>query len=85
MMADRIGLDTTRDFEPIHARHHDVQQHDIALAMFANIERFLTTRGEYDFKIFRAQANLKKFKIGMIVVDNEDTRTHDMPQLSLIK
>ena len=35
-----IGLDAAADFEPVHARHHDVKQHDVGFALVDLGKRF---------------------------------------------
>ena len=54
-----IGLDAAADFEAVHARHHDVEQHDIRRVLLDLGERFLAVERGHDFEVLSRRASLR--------------------------
>ncbi len=71
-----LALQPAADLEAVHARHHDVEQDDVAQPLLADRDRVRAVgRGE-DVEIFRGEARLEQLDVGKDVVDDEDARGH---------
>jgi hypothetical protein len=64
------------DLEPIHARHHRVEQDDVAIAPFADFQRFKPAGRRDHVEIFRAQPGFEQPDIGRDVVDHQHAGRH---------
>ena len=58
----RILLDAPAYLEPVHARHHDVKQHDVDPLARAYLERFRSAVGRQDLEILRSEACLEQLR-----------------------
>ena len=72
-----IGFNAAADFEPVHARHHHVEQHDIGIALVDLGKGFEARIRRDDLEVFCRQLRFEKFDIRQDVVDDKDTRRHD--------
>ncbi len=72
----RIGFQPPADLEAVHVRHHDVEQHDVALGAFADLQRLRTATGGRHVEIFRRQAGFQQLHIGWNIIDDQNTRGH---------
>jgi hypothetical protein len=53
-------LDASADFDAIHARHHDIQQHYIGLYSLDRFKRIDSIHSSVDFKILRRELRFEK-------------------------
>ncbi len=72
----RVLLQPPADLEPVHARHHDVEQHEIAEPARADGERLFAVRGRHDLEIFGVEHRLEQLDVRRLVVDHEDAGGH---------
>ena len=79
MRSRRVGLEAAADLEPVHSRHHDVEQNDVAVAVGADLERVRAVAAGQDVEIIGRQASFKQFEIGSDVVDDQNARGHAAP------
>ena len=60
----------TADLEAVHARHHDVEQHDVGALGLHLVERFLAALGGDDLVILGSQFRLEQANIDENVIDH---------------
>ncbi len=76
MGRDRVALDPAADLEPVHARHHHVQQDDVAQALLADGDGIGAVEGCERVEIFEGELRLEEFYIREQVIDDEDAGRH---------
>jgi hypothetical protein len=64
------------NLKAVHARHHDVEQHDVARALLADRQRIRAVHGCEHVEIFGRQLGLEQFDVRMDVVDDENAGRH---------
>ena len=77
------GMEALADFKAIHARHHDVEQDDVAQALGADRQRLGAIGGRKHFEILGAQARFEELDVGEDVINDQNARGHS-PGLSLV-
>ncbi|MEI9932369.1 MAG: hypothetical protein WDM89_17970 [Rhizomicrobium sp.] len=82
MRSLRIGLDTAADLEPIHARHHHVEENDIGNAIFDLGKRFAAVVRADNLEVFRAQLGFEQLDVRKNVIDDQNTRGHDLSNVT---
>ena len=80
----RIGLQAPAGLEAVHARHHDVEKDDVALAAGADLDRLRPVHCGDHLEVLGRQARLEELYIGDVVVDDENSRGHlaEAPRVS---
>jgi len=76
MMGLGRRLDAAAGLEPVHARHHHVEKHDIDPFARQNIERFLAAVGRQHFEILRLKPRFEQLHVGQDVIDDENSGGH---------
>ena len=76
-MRGRVALQAAADLETVHAGHHHVEKHDIAVALPADDERLGATGGGDDIEIFGSEAGFEKLQVGGEIVDDENAGRHE--------
>ena len=72
-----IGLEAAADLETVHARHHDVEQNDVAAAVAAELQRLRAVgRGDRRRNIPPESRASSSLRLGSEIVDDEDARGH---------
>ena len=72
----RIGLQPPADLEAVHARHHHVEQDDVALAARADLERLRPVDRGHHLEILGRQPRFEQLDVGDDVVDDENAGGH---------
>ena len=72
----RHVLQTPAHFQPVHAGHHDIEEHQVDTVPDGDFQRILSVQGCLDVEVLRLQPNLQKPDIGEDVIDYKDTRCH---------
>ncbi len=72
-----VALETAANLEPVHIRHHHIEQHDVAFAALANLDGFRAAARGDDIKVFRRKPGFQQLHIGRNVVNNENARGHN--------
>ena len=75
-MRNRIALQLPADFEAVHARHHHVKQHHVALRALADRQRIAAIHGGDDVEIFGGKPRIEQFNVDCDVIDYENTYGH---------
>ncbi len=75
-MGARVGLEPPAHLEPVHHRHHHVEQHDVDMLGGADVQRFRARTGGHDIIVFGGEPGLEQTDIGRDVVDDENARCH---------
>ena len=65
---------------PVHARHHDIEQHHIAFATLADIERLGPGHGGDHGEVFRSQPRFQQTDVRKNIVNDQHARGHSIPQ-----
>src|SRR5262249_53300247 len=78
----RILLDLAADREPVHLRHHDVEEDEIEDAVFEDLERFRSPGGAGDVEPLLLEDRLLEVQDVLVVVDHEDPLRHRVPPRS---
>ena len=76
MRGRRCGFKAAADLVAVHTGHHHVEQHDIAFAALADVERLGPAHRRDNREILRRQPRFEQPDIGENVVDNENPRGH---------
>jgi hypothetical protein len=76
MLRDRVLLEASAHLEPVHVRHHHVEQHEVAIRPFAHRERGDPARRCGDVEILGGQPRLKQLDVGGDVIHDKDTSSH---------
>src|SRR5918994_2515430 len=76
MMGRRIGLELAADLEAVQSRHHDVEQHHVALPALTDCQRVAAVPGGENVEIFRRKPSIEQLDVGSDVVDDEDACGH---------
>ncbi len=71
-----IALEPAADLEPVHARHHHVQQYEVAFAAFADFQRLLAVGGGDHVEIFRRQPRFEQLEVRNDVVNHQNAGGH---------
>jgi hypothetical protein len=69
-------------FKAVHARHHHVEQDNVALAALADLQRVRPVGGGDDVEIFCCQPRFQQLEIGQEIVNHQYAGRHG-PVLSL--
>ena len=69
-------LQPAAGFIAVHAGHHDVEQDDVRLFGFRDLDRLRPVFSQKHGEIFGLQLRLHEAAVGQDVIDDEDTRTH---------
>ena len=72
MGGQRIALEPAAGLEAVHAGHHHIKKHDIAVMARADRQGFGTARRGHDIEIFRREARFQQFQIWNDVVNDQD-------------
>ncbi len=76
MTGCRIVFQTPASLEPVHHRHHNIQQDKIGLFGAGNLDSGRPVATGRHVKIFDCQLGFEQADIGIDIIDNENTRTH---------
>jgi hypothetical protein len=76
MVGREPGLEPPADLEPIHVRHHDVQQHQIAFRTLANRKRVIAAQRGDDVEIFRRQLRFQQLDVVRHVINDQNAGGH---------
>ncbi len=76
MHGQRIGLEPAANLEAVHARHHHVEQDDVAAALARDLNGLDAVRRRDDVEIFGGETRLEQFYVGENVVHHEHARGH---------
>ena len=76
VMRCRVGLEPAAHFEPVHVRHHHVEQDEIAFGAFADRQRLRAAHRRDDVEIFRRQPRLEQLDVGGDIVNDENAGGH---------
>jgi hypothetical protein len=75
----RVHLEPAANFEAVHLRHHDVEQHHVRAAVLAYLDCIGTVVGGDDVEILGEKPRFEQLYVGRYVVDDEDARGHSRP------
>jgi hypothetical protein len=70
----RIGFYAVADFEAVHARHHDIEQHDIRRVVLHDLEGGGAAVGGDDVEIFGGQLRFQKPDVRRNIINDQDPR-----------
>jgi hypothetical protein len=73
-----IVLDAPADLETVHARHHDVQKHDVWLVILDLGKSLQPAESGHDIEIFCGELGFEQLDVRKYVVDDEDPRGHEV-------
>ena len=80
-MVAAIALDAPADLEPVHAGHHDVEQHDVDPLGLQAGRAPPAAVGRQHLEVLGRQAGLEQLDVGEDVVDDENAGGHKAPSL----
>ena len=67
-----VGLQALADFDPVHVRHHDVEQDQVGLFPHDDLEAVAAVEGGQDLQPLPLQLALKQLDVDRLVVDHQD-------------
>lgn len=72
----RIGLQAPAGLEPVHSRHHHVEQDKIGMLLMRDLERGHAVAGAQYLIVFARELRLEDLHVHINVVNNEYARRH---------
>ena len=80
----RVCLQSAAHLVAVHARHHDVEQHDVGEPAIADVDGIGTVGGRDDVEIFGREACFEQLHVRKDIVDDEDAGSHDINFLTRV-
>ena len=68
-----IGLQPAADLEAVHFRHHDVEQHHVAVAIGADFQRVAAVGSRQHLKVLGHEPGFQKPDIGLDIINNQNS------------
>jgi hypothetical protein len=72
----RRALEVLAHLETVHTRHHYIEQHDIAIAPFADRDGIRAICGSADVEILSRQPHFQKLDVRKQVINDQDPCCH---------
>ena len=79
MVGGGVALELAADLKAVQPRHHDVEQHHLALRALTDRQRIAAVHGGENVEIFRRKPGLEQLDVGSDVVDDKDACGHWRP------
>ena len=76
MTRDRISLKPTAGLEPVHTRHHDVEQNDVGALVLSDLQGPGAVAGGQHFIVLERQLGLEQADVRFDVVNDKNTSGH---------